>query len=615
MSKIRLKIDSLSSLLNNAALTVDEKAAIHFEMAKNLKMTDLDSAVTTLNASIKMLRDADNKDRLYYHLFEKISCLNLNHKHNEIVKIFNEVIQEVELNTPEILQLYYSTAGSSYKVAGIYDTAFLYTQTARESCLEFKSGRCSDYLSSIAQIFAAKGDFEKAKEVCMKAIEEDNFGNKILKYVNLGILSNILVQTKDAALWTEINNKKMAFGFEPKSTFHLVGTELNDLTYDEKVKFLKDAIEASKNANTNYSRIIGILSTVHLERKNLDGMRDIVENFIESKDSVITVYTRRYIVENYVKMLKEREDYKSAYLWNQRNKVFKDSLDKLSNDKLIIELEEKYKSAEKDKELIENKMTIQARTNQRNIFLSLGLVLTLLSFLAFNRFRSKQKLDASRILHLEKEKKILSMNAMLEGQEAERLRIAKDLHDGLGGLLSSVKARLSKIMTEVSKIESFSLYEKTTEMVDDACDEVRRISHNLLPGSLRLAGLKTAVEQLGEELNESHSFEVKTEVLGYEDDLDQTTEVFIFRIIQEAINNIIKHAKAKIVLVQLSETDDEYHITIEDDGQGFDTQSDSEGLGLKSIRSRVEFLKGELDLVSNLGIGSTLTVHVPKTLE
>jgi len=206
------------------------------------------------------------------------------------------------------------------------------------------------------------------------------------------------------------------------------------------------------------------------------------------------------------------------------------------------------------------------------------------------------------------------MNAMMEGQEAERTRIAKDLHDGLGGLLSTVKAHFGNIQSEIKKIESLQVYNRAQEMMDEACEEVRRISHNLMPGALRLEGLKTAIEQLGKELSEAHTFEVKVEAINFNSRMQETQEVFIFRIIQETLNNIVKHANAKNVLIQISETDDEYHFIIEDDGKGFDPIQIKSGLGLKSIQSRVDFLKGNLDIDTRPGIGTTVSFHIPKKL-
>jgi len=296
-----------------------------------------------------------------------------------------------------------------------------------------------------------------------------------------------------------------------------------------------------------------------------------------------------------------------------------DSILSKENREIVADLEEKYKSIEKDKEIISKQLEIEKKSSQRNLFLGLGLFSLLGVVYFWNRNRHNKQLSSQQSLihsqkidQLEKEKKLLSMNAMIEGQEAERVRIAKDLHDGLGGMLSTVKAHFSNIQSEIQKIEKIDVYNKANELVDEACDEVRRISHNLMPGALRLEGLKSAVEHLGEEMDAAHPFVVKVEAIGLDTRMDESKEVFVFRIIQEALNNIIKHANASEVLIQMSETADEYHFIVEDDGNGFDPLQIQFGLGLKSIQSRVDFLKGKLDVDTRESIGTTLSWHIPK---
>ena len=207
------------------------------------------------------------------------------------------------------------------------------------------------------------------------------------------------------------------------------------------------------------------------------------------------------------------------------------------------------------------------------------------------------------------------MNAMIEGQESERIRIAKDLHDGLGGLLSTVKAHFSNIQAEIKRIESLQIYDRAQEMMDEACDEVRRISHNLMPNTLRLEGLSSAVEILGSEMSEAHQITINVEVPDSISSMSESQGVFIYRIIQEGLNNVIKHAEAKEVLVQLSETADEFHCIIEDDGKGFDPLMIKSGLGLKSIQSRVNYLEGSLDIDTRIDVGTTISFHIPKKTE
>jgi len=319
----------------------------------------------------------------------------------------------------------------------------------------------------------------------------------------------------------------------------------------------------------------------------------------------------------------DKGNFDKAYGFMQTYVSIKDSVFTKENRSIISELETKYRTEKKEVELEKKELIIANQKTLRHAILGGSTLLLSLALLIIwsliQRSRKNKKLalqqselQAQKILQLEKEQKILSMASMIEGQEAERSRIAKDLHDGLGGLLSSVKARMTTIMNEVKQIESFNIYETTTEMVDEACDEVRRISHNLMPGALRLEGLKMAVLQLSDELDTIHPFSVVCEVFGFEEQIDETKATFIYRIIQEATNNIIKYANASSILIQLFESEDEYQIVIEDDGQGFNEAKQTNGIGLRSIRSRVDFLNGTLDLDTRLNLGTTITINIPK---
>jgi len=222
-----------------------------------------------------------------------------------------------------------------------------------------------------------------------------------------------------------------------------------------------------------------------------------------------------------------------------------------------------------------------------------------------------------KISELEKEKKILSLSAMLEGQEAERIRIAKDLHDGLGSLLATVKAHFGKVQDEIKKLENLKIYERATSMIDEACDEVRRISHNLMPGVLRASGLAAAVNQIVNALENTYGLIVDYEVAGLEERLNESEELFIYRIIQELCNNIVKHAQAKNILIQMIASRNNIQIVVEDDGKGFDmnTISQKSGIGIRSLRSRVDYLKGTLDFNTAVSKGTSVTINIPINLD
>jgi signal transduction histidine kinase/Tfp pilus assembly protein PilF len=302
----------------------------------------------------------------------------------------------------------------------------------------------------------------------------------------------------------------------------------------------------------------------------------------------------------------------------------RDSIDNLDLNTRIADFEAKYETAEKEKQIAEQEAEIQQRINQRNLLLGgLAGVIWFATFAIlffWNRNRMNKvithqelELQDQKISQLEQEKRFLSISSMLEGQENERMRIAQDLHDGIGGLLSSVKAHFSVIQKEIEKIESYQLSERVESLIDEASSEVRRISHNMAPRAIRLNGLKAAIQDLAAQLQEAGQAKVDFEWNGSGNEIPETKEIMLYRIIQELTNNIIKHAQASHVLIQVNMFDDDLNLIVEDDGVGFDlhTALAQKSLGLKSIRSRVDFLDGKLDFDSRKGAGTTVSVQVP----
>jgi len=201
---------------------------------------------------------------------------------------------------------------------------------------------------------------------------------------------------------------------------------------------------------------------------------------------------------------------------------------------------------------------------------------------------------------------------MLEGQKNERKRIAQDLHDGLGGILSSAKYQLEKVKKEIDKLENLDLFSSAETLIANAYKEVRRISHDMMPGALVKLGLFAAVEDLADQLNESRKTIVKPQWFTSDQEMDDKTKVSLYLIIQEAATNAMKYSQAKNLIIQLSKGNGYYQLTIEDDGIGFDNTDESKhGIGLKKIKSRVNYLDGEIEILTKPGEGVSMEISVP----
>jgi signal transduction histidine kinase len=213
----------------------------------------------------------------------------------------------------------------------------------------------------------------------------------------------------------------------------------------------------------------------------------------------------------------------------------------------------------------------------------------------------------------ETDKKLVQ--TLIENQqivETERSRLAKDLHDGLGGLLSGIKLTLIGVADKVPQ-ENTVLFTKANNQLDTAIREMRRVAHNMMPEALLKFGLGEAIQDYCDGINESNMVKMKYIQIGSLQGLTQSAEIVLYRIVQELTNNALKHAAAKNIFVQITKHPRGITVTVEDDGNGFDTAilHAGKGQGLKNVQSRVEYLKGEYDIKTEKGNGTSINIEIP----
>jgi len=287
-------------------------------------------------------------------------------------------------------------------------------------------------------------------------------------------------------------------------------------------------------------------------------------------------------------------DYKNAlfYMKHRYDTTLKFFVSKRTES--VAQITEDFRT---DKQLGKAEEEAFFATRRAKIF---GLVIIILAtiliigYLLFTRAIQKKQLE--------------NLQAMVIGEENERKRVAKDLHDGIGVLLTSVKLRLSNFQDKVASQEEFK---NSLDQIDNACTEVRRISHNMVPASLTKLGLQEAILDLLDNVSASTSILIE-ESLDYEEGAyDESKEVLIYRVIQELINNSLKYANPDKLSLSISKSKQDYLLTYIDDGDGFDKTKVKFGLGLRSIASRVNILKGKLSYESNPGQGTVFNIIIP----
>lgn len=303
--------------------------------------------------------------------------------------------------------------------------------------------------------------------------------------------------------------------------------------------------------------------------------------------------------------------FQEAYEYYLRRSYLRDSLFAMEKTKQIAELNTKYETARKEQQIQQQ----QNRLRMQN-FLFIGIAgLVLLTGLLIhsqyrrNKLRQETALQAERLRQQE-----LAGKAVIEAEENERQRIARDLHDGVGQLMSAAKMKLSALESGIpfGNEEQRREMEKVIQLVDEGCREVRTVSHLMMPNALLKKNLAEAIREFTEKLN-NKTLQVQVHTEGLEKRLDSNIETVLYRVIQECVHNAIRHSGASSLDISLIRDADGISGTIEDNGKGFDLsrKENFEGIGLRNIITRVEYLKGTVDFDSAPGRGTLVAIHVP----
>ncbi|NOU38378.1 MAG: tetratricopeptide repeat protein [Ferruginibacter sp.] len=313
-------------------------------------------------------------------------------------------------------------------------------------------------------------------------------------------------------------------------------------------------------------------------------------------------------------------EFKTAFDYLKKKNAYQDTINDQENSKAINELKRKY-----DIQLKENEITKLSNQNQQKatlnkILIGTSAALLFIGFISYRNFKNKQKvssqkqeLQKQKIIELEKDKQLSAIDAMLHGQEEERSRIAKDLHDGLGGMLSGTKLSFINMKENlVLTPENAMQFDKSLSMLDNTIADLRKVAHNLMPEALVKFGLQDAVSDFCNSIQSSTNLKVIYQPLGEKRKLSNTAEVFTYRIIQELVNNVVKHANATQIIVQLSTNNNKVGLVVEDDGKGFDMNAlaNSKGAGMDNIKYRVQYFNGTIDTVTSAGNGASVNIEL-----
>lgn len=304
-------------------------------------------------------------------------------------------------------------------------------------------------------------------------------------------------------------------------------------------------------------------------------------------------------------------DFQNAFRYFLKRSTLRDSLYALEKTRQIEELNTKYETAQREKEIQQQKNKLRLQN-----FLLIGIagLVLLTGLLLLSWYRRKQlRQEAAMKTELMRQQE-MAIRAVMEAEENERQRIAKDLHDGVGQMMSAAKMNLSAFESDIpfSNEEQRKSFGKIIALVDESCREVRTVSHIMMPNALLKNNLGDAIREFVGKLNQK-DLQVHVYTEGLDQRLDSSLETMLYRVVQECVNNTIKHAGASNLDISLIRDKDGISGTIEDNGKGFDSTNPEirKGIGIRNISSRIEYLKGTVDFDSAPGRGTVVALHVP----
>ncbi|GEP97357.1 tetratricopeptide repeat-containing sensor histidine kinase [Chitinophaga cymbidii] len=390
--------------------------------------------------------------------------------------------------------------------------------------------------------------------------------------------------------------------------------------YDKALNSFDKGIATAGGANKiyriqelQYAKVRALLA-----QKSYEKARQVLTGLLKDEDAMSLVDNQ---IETYSRLSEAYAGLGNmplAYTWLKRYSQLSDSMyeSRLLHD--INALEVKFRNAENQKEIIALKAANeQADLSSRNAWLMTWLLASACIFLlivtvfALLYYRSHKKLSARKIAEAEQQKQLELTKAILEGEERERQRLARDLHDGLGGMLAGVKMNLSGTVEGLpGTVPGKARLIQIIQQLDNSVNELRGIARNMMPESLLNFGLETALKDMCE-LNTVPGLDIHFEALGVQPDLPEKTQIVIYRIAQELLANAIKHSGASKIILQCSQNQHMFYLAIEDNGKGFDPQMNKKaGLGWNNIRNRVDFLKGKMEVDSVPGEGTTINIEL-----
>lgn len=496
----------------------------------------------------------------------------------------------------------------------------------------------ADIYLNIGKLYERSKNYSVAIEHYQKALQmyqSDDVNDQVGVVISFCELGDAYSKTGNYAQAMNYLVKSLRLQEKLKSELYLAKTLL-DIgrihfflnEYDKAESFYQQSWEvAERTQNRDVKASIchqkGLLQQ---KSQNFQGALNAFKQGMEIAQEIQAQSTIRNILLDLSKIYAEQGDYQKAYETQLNYVQLNDTLE--ADYREAENLEDHYqKEREKNLQIESEKQQQQAQLEKLTLLvyaLMIGGVLVAGLLLSLIRiYRNGQKnIQTEQDLQLKKQEiedlitnqELKYLGGILDGQAEERGRIAKDLHDRLGNHLTLVKFNLDALEEPIKSLDAKvqEQYGKTVNLLSDAKQEVRKIAYDIASGILSHFGLISALEDLKEKIQSISLIEIVLLNVGFENRrLKASLERHVFQIVQELMSNILNHAEASLVEIQLFWKEKELNLIVEDNGKGFDTEKCHPGMGLKNIQARLSTMDGVCTIDSQSGFGTSVIIDIP----
>ncbi|MDR2953971.1 MAG: sensor histidine kinase [Prevotella sp.] len=611
------KVDSLTGLLDNPKLSLDEQIMVYKRISSEYMDNDLDKLYENTLKGIELSRKKNDKAAEAWFTINIADCYNAWGKPDSALIFYKKTIElSVESGDMEQQANAYCSTGVFYYLRGQNITAldYYFKALAFSEKIENKWQMMIIY-SNLGGIYRALMDTDRAVdylEKCLKlAEEEDSDYGKMGAYYDLG---QITMEKKEYGKSLDYINKTLELSKTMNDKqFEILG--LQALAYLRSSGF-KDHTKAAEYAEQSI-QIAKKLGNKRFVRYGWVALSDIylvARKYEESEAAAMEAWVMDSTNFNQARGIARNLAFTNALMGNHNKAAafdikfneFNREYVKKSLHNTMADMEVKYETEKKE-------ALIVSLEKEKELLIWLGvaaiLLLMLLIGLLFSRYRlnvQKRKLAEQQLQQLEQEKQLIATQAELDGETSERARLARDLHDELGGLLSVVRLNMSEIKSQSSLGQRDVIrFSNASDILDKAIVEMRRIAHHMMPESLLQHGLRTSLEDFCRAIEG-----VNFQFYGDAQSLDDRLAVVLYRCTYELVANASKHANATLINVQFLIDDSLISLTVQDNGTGFDPETVKAGAGLNNIRKRISVYKGKLNIDSSPEKGTEITIEI-----